>query len=107
MYDIIIIGAGPGGVSSALYSKRANMNVLLLYNGEGELKKAHKIDNYYGFPDGIEGIDLFNNGSLVTKSSKDSFLSTNASLSIKIYLFSSFLNCVLSNILSPSNKKIY
>ena len=62
MYDIIIIGAGPGGVSSALYSKRANMNVLLLYNGEGELKKAHKIDNYYGFPDGIEGIDLFNNG---------------------------------------------
>lgn len=62
MYDIIIIGAGPGGVSSALYSKRANMNVLLLYNDEGELKKAHKIDNYYGFPNGIEGIDLFNNG---------------------------------------------
>ena len=62
MYDIIIIGAGPGGVSSSLYSKRANMNVLLLYNDEGELKKAHKIDNYYGFPNGIEGIDLFNNG---------------------------------------------
>ena len=62
MYDIIIIGAGPGGVSSALYSKRANMNVLLLYNDGGELKKAHKIDNYYGFPNGIEGIDLFNNG---------------------------------------------
>ena len=58
-YDIIIIGAGPAGVSAALYVKRANLNVLVLYSGESQLEKAHKIDNYYGFPDGITGADLY------------------------------------------------
>ena len=61
-YDVIIIGAGPAGVSAGLYAKRANLNVLILYSGKSELEKAHKIDNYYGFPDGITGKDLFQNG---------------------------------------------
>ena len=62
MYDIIIIGAGPAGVSAALYAKRANLNVAILYSGESQLEKAHKIDNYYGFPNGITGADLYANG---------------------------------------------
>lgn len=62
MYDIIIIGAGPAGISAALYAKRANLNVVVLYSGESQLEKAHKIDNYYGFPDGITGADLYANG---------------------------------------------
>ena len=62
MYDVIIIGAGPAGVSAALYAKRANKSVLVLYSGESQLEKAHMIDNYYGFPGGISGADLYNTG---------------------------------------------
>ena len=62
MYDIIIIGAGPGGISAALYAKRTNLNVLVLHYGKSDLKKAPIIDNYYGFPGGISGENLYNNG---------------------------------------------
>ena len=62
MYDVIIIGAGPAGISASLYVKRANLNVLVLYNGESNLEKAPKIDNYYGFENGISGRQLFQNG---------------------------------------------
>lgn len=61
-YDVIIIGAGPAGISAALYAKRANLNVAVIYSGESQLEKAHKIDNYYGFPEGITGPDLYANG---------------------------------------------
>ena len=62
MYDIIIIGAGPAGISAGLYAKRAGANVLILYYGESNLDKAEKIDNYYGFIDGIDGKTLYENG---------------------------------------------
>ncbi len=62
MYDVTIIGAGPAGISAAIYVKRANLNVLVLYFGESNLEQASKIDNYYGFADGISGEDLFKNG---------------------------------------------
>ena len=62
MYDVTIIGAGPAGISAALYAKRANLNVLVLYFGESNLEQASKIDNYYGFVDGISGKDLFKDG---------------------------------------------
>ena len=62
MYDITIIGAGPAGISASLYAKRANLNVLVLYHGDSNLEGAAKIENYYGFSDGISGKDLYNNG---------------------------------------------
>ena len=62
MYDIIIIGAGPAGISAGIYAKRANKNVLILYYGESNLEKAEKIDNYYGFENGINGKDLYKIG---------------------------------------------
>lgn len=62
MYDIIIIGAGPAGISASLYAVRANMKVLVIYKGISNLEKATKIDNYYGFPDGITGEQLYNDG---------------------------------------------
>ena len=62
MIDVIIIGAGPAGISASLYTKRANNNVLILYNGESNLEKAEKIDNYYGFENGISGTELYNIG---------------------------------------------
>lgn len=62
MYDVVIIGAGPAGISAALYVKRANLNPLVLFHGQSQLEKAHKIDNYYGFPEGITGKDLYEDG---------------------------------------------
>ena len=62
MYDVIVIGAGPAGISASLYVKRANKNVLVIYNGESNLEKAEKIDNYYGFENGISGKELYNIG---------------------------------------------
>ena len=62
MYDVIIVGAGPAGISAGLYAKRAGMSVLILYYGESNLDKAHKIDNYYGFESGISGKELYENG---------------------------------------------
>ena len=62
MYDVIIIGAGPAGISASLYAKRANKSVLVLYHGESQLEKAHMIDNYYGFKGGITGADLYRDG---------------------------------------------
>ena len=62
MYDVIIIGAGPAGISAGLYAKRAGANVVILYYGESNLDKAEKIDNYYGFINGIDGKTLYNNG---------------------------------------------
>ena len=68
MYDVIIIGAGPAGISASLYAKRANRSVLVLYHGESQLEKAHMIDNYYGFDGGITGTDLYENGIAQAKS---------------------------------------
>lgn len=61
-YDVIIIGAGPAGISAGLYAKRANLDVLILYYGESELQKANIIENYYGFEDGVKGEDLYSIG---------------------------------------------
>lgn len=61
MYDCIIIGKGPAGISTALYTTRGKLNTLII-GGESNLTKAHKIDNYYGFPEGIEGKELLQNG---------------------------------------------
>ncbi len=62
MYDVIIIGAGPAGISASLYAKRANLDVLVLYKGESSLWKAEKIENYYGFTNGIKGSKLYEDG---------------------------------------------
>lgn len=62
MYDVIIIGAGPAGVSASLYTKRANKKTLILYSEQSSLEKTEKIENYYGFENGISGEDLYNVG---------------------------------------------
>ena len=49
MYDVIIIGSGPAGVTAAIYAKRGGLNPLVIYNGFGALGKTEKIENYYGF----------------------------------------------------------
>ena len=46
MYDVIILGAGPAGISASLYTKRANLKTLILYNDKSGLEKASLIENY-------------------------------------------------------------
>ena len=62
IYDVIIIGSGPAGISAALYAKRRKLSVLVISKGKGALEKAEKIENYYGFPKGITGKGLYENG---------------------------------------------
>jgi len=60
MLDVVIIGSGPAGLSAAVYSKRANLNVLVVekvYFGTGQIAESHQVDNYLGLP-GINGYEL-------------------------------------------------
>lgn len=62
MEKIIIIGAGPAGISAALYAARGNMDPLVINNGIGALRKAEKIENYYGLARPVSGEELYQNG---------------------------------------------
>ena len=62
MYDVIVIGSGPAGITAAIYAKRRNLSILVISKGNGALQKAEKIDNYYGFESGISGKELYENG---------------------------------------------
>lgn len=62
LYDVIIVGSGPAGISASLYAKRRKLSVLVISKGNGALGKAEQIDNYYGFPKGISGKELYKNG---------------------------------------------
>ena len=62
MYDVIIIGAGPAGISASLYTIRGNIKTLVIYKEKSTLEKAQKIENYYGFENGIEGKELYKTG---------------------------------------------
>ena len=60
IYDMIIVGGGPGGYAAALYAVRAGLNTLVLekFSPGGQLALTHQIDNYPGFSEGIDGFAL-------------------------------------------------
>ena len=60
IYDMIIIGGGPGGYTAALYAARAGLDVVLLekLSAGGQMALTSQIDNYPGFPEGIDGFTL-------------------------------------------------
>ena len=60
IYDLIIIGGGPGGYTAALYGARAGLSTLILekLSAGGQMALTHKIDNYPGFPEGVDGFEL-------------------------------------------------
>lgn len=62
MYDIIIIGAGPAGISAALYTLRANLNTLIIGKDGGALEQTDKIENYFGTGGVISGKELWEKG---------------------------------------------
>ena len=62
MSDVIIIGAGPAGISAALYTIRSGLETTVITAGDSALAKAEKIENYYGFAEPISGKELLTRG---------------------------------------------
>ena len=60
IFDTIIIGGGPGGYTAALYTARANLSTLVLekLTPGGQMGTTDQIDNYPGFPQGVNGFEL-------------------------------------------------
>lgn len=60
MQDLLIVGAGPAGLSAAIYAARAGMSFTILEQMApgGQAATTHHIENYPGFADGIGGVDL-------------------------------------------------
>ena len=60
MYDLVIIGSGPAGLSAAVYAKRAGLNMLIIEKNPvsgGQIIDTYEVDNYLGLP-GINGFDM-------------------------------------------------
>ena len=59
-YDMIIVGGGPGGYTAALYAARAGLDVLVIerLSAGGQMNLTGQIDNYPGFPEGVDGFQL-------------------------------------------------
>ena len=60
LYDLIIIGSGPAGLSAAIYARRARLDALVIeasYVSGGQVVNTYEVDNYPGLP-GISGMDL-------------------------------------------------
>lgn len=60
IYDVVIIGGGPGGYTAALYAARAGLKTVVLekLSAGGQMALTTQIDNYPGYPEGVDGFEL-------------------------------------------------
>ena len=60
IFDMIVVGGGPGGYTAALYGARAGLDVLVIerLSAGGQMNLTGQIDNYPGFPEGVDGFQL-------------------------------------------------
>ena len=60
VYDMLVVGGGPGGYTAALYAARAGLDTIVLekLSAGGQMALTEQIDNYPGFEDGIDGFSL-------------------------------------------------
>jgi thioredoxin reductase (NADPH) len=60
VWDVIIVGAGPAGLTAGIYTARHGHSTLILHSGKigGRALEAHRIENYPGFPQGLTGPEL-------------------------------------------------
>jgi len=61
MQHIVIIGGGPAGLSAGIYAARSNIKTTVLFKSGGALMKTD-IENYFGFPESISGVELLARG---------------------------------------------
>jgi thioredoxin reductase len=63
MYDVAIVGGGPAGASAATFTARAGLQTVVIDADAGMTRRA-QINNHLGFPEGVNGPDLVDNGKL-------------------------------------------